>query len=149
MDQATIVRLLLTGQFTALSALALPDRSARIPSRFRRLLGWALIIAGGALSAAGAMSLGPDLRPSPVPAPGTRLRTTGPYAISRHPIYTGLIAAAMGRALASGGRRHRVAAACLTGLLYVKVGYEERLLGDVVDYAPYAAAVPRWGARRR
>src|SRR5690625_3781929 len=91
MDQTTIIRLLLTGQFAALTALMLPDRSARKPGRLRRGLGWALIVAAGALSVAGAASLGPDLRPSPVPPPGARLRTTGPYAISRHPIYTGLI----------------------------------------------------------
>jgi protein-S-isoprenylcysteine O-methyltransferase Ste14 len=59
---------------------------------------------------------------------GHELVVTGPYGIARHPIYTGLLLAATGTALAY-GQVH-----CLLGLvlifvaLAVKIGQEERLM---------------------
>lgn len=151
MNDDDAARLLLAAQFTLLGLLALPDRSRRRgrPRRWQRVTGGILVLAGGALTGTGALALGPDLRPLPTPRPGVRLRRGGPYQWTRHPIYSGLLLGAAGRALASGGRRHVAAAAALAGVFGVKAHLEEKLLGAVVDYESYAQAVPRWGLRRR
>lgn len=151
MGNDALARTLLGGQFVALGLLALPDspRSKKVPGRFRKALGWGCIAAGGALSAAGARALGPDLTPLPIPRPGVRLRNEGPYAFTRHPIYAGILLAAIGRSIASGGRRHMIATASLAVILQLKAGFEERLLTDVVDYRSYQVRVPRWVGLRR
>ena len=48
----------------------------------------------------GAMQLGSALTPLPHPRDGSRLREDGIYRYLRHPIYTGLIVASFGWALA-------------------------------------------------
>src|SRR5699024_2562237 len=126
---------LLAGQFTALGLLALPDRARRGRRTVGRLAGWGLVAGGGVLAAAGALARGPDLRPLPLPRRGVTLRTSGPYALTRHPIYAGILLAAAGGALATGGRRDAVAPLGLAAVLHTKAGFEERLLGDVVNYA--------------
>lgn len=140
-------RTLVAAQFLALGVLALPERRHRRPA-WRKAIGWVLIVGGGGLAAAGAAALGPDLRPLPVPRAGATLRSTGPYSKLRHPIYAGIFAAAVGRAIATGGRRHALATVGLGAILSAKARLEEKLLGDVVDYRSYEAAVPRWGLGR-
>ena len=62
-----------------------------------RWLGFALILAGGALAVGGLMKLGSrNLTALPYPREDASLVTKGPYAIVRHPIYSGLIFAAFG-----------------------------------------------------
>jgi len=144
-------RLLLAAQATALGLLALPARSrVGLPARpLCRAGGAALLAGGGALALAGALALGADLRPLPHPRPGARLRTGGPYRLTRHPIYAGLLLAAAGRAAHSASPRHAAAAAALAAVLNRKAKIEEKLLSAVVDYEPYARRVPRWGAGPR
>src|SRR5690625_4335465 len=120
-------RALVAAQFLALGVLALPERRRR-RSRRRRALGWGLIVGGGALAAAGAAALGPDLRPLPLPRAGATLRSSGPYARLRHPIYAGIFTAAVGRTIATGGRRHALATVGLGAILSAKARLEEKLL---------------------
>jgi protein-S-isoprenylcysteine O-methyltransferase Ste14 len=57
-----------------------------------------------------------------------RLRTTGPYAVTRHPIYTGLLGMIVGSGLLAGlGVRLVVMAAAFIGI-EMKIRMEERLL---------------------
>jgi protein-S-isoprenylcysteine O-methyltransferase Ste14 len=54
-----------------------------------------------------------------------KLVTSGPYALVRHPIYTGLLLAMLGSALALGDWRGVVAFALAAGALWRKLRVEE------------------------
>jgi protein-S-isoprenylcysteine O-methyltransferase Ste14 len=53
---------------------------------------------------------------------------TGPYALARHPIYTGLIIASWATGAAHGAAGGAIGAALVTGGLYLKARLEERFL---------------------
>lgn len=57
------------------------------------------VLAGGVLGILGARALGPSLTPLPKPAEGASMREAGPYRLVRHPIYGGVLLAALGFAL--------------------------------------------------
>jgi protein-S-isoprenylcysteine O-methyltransferase Ste14 len=63
------------------------------------IVGILLIIAGGSLFLAGLIKLGPGLTPLPYPKEDAPLVETGPYALVRHPIYSGGIVFSLGWAL--------------------------------------------------
>jgi protein-S-isoprenylcysteine O-methyltransferase Ste14 len=69
---------------------------------------------------------------------------SGPYALVRHPIYTGMITALVGTSLAIGnGRAALGVAVLLCGLLY-KMRIEERFMAETFGeaYARYRREVP-------
>jgi len=67
---------------------------------FASAVGAVLMLAGGALSVAGLFGLGQNnLTALPYPRPEATLVVTGPYAIVRNPIYSGLIFGAFGLGL--------------------------------------------------
>jgi protein-S-isoprenylcysteine O-methyltransferase Ste14 len=68
----------------------------------------------------------------------------GPYRLVRHPIYTGLILALLGTALAFGQWRDVIALAFITAAILHKIKVEERFLAESFpgDYARYRAEVP-------
>jgi len=72
------------------------------------------------------------------------LVTTGPYAIVRHPIYTGLLLAFAGTALALGEVRGVLAIAIATASLWRKLRLEERWMGEQFGdaYERYRSRVP-------
>jgi len=117
-------------------------RWPRAGRRARRRAGLALLGGGAALAVWGARALGPALTPLPAPRPGTALRDAGPYRVVRHPIYTGLVAGALGAALL---RRPLalVPAVALGPVLLAKSRREEAYLLDAVPgYADYRSRVP-------
>jgi len=57
---------------------------------------------------------------------GHELITSGPYAIVRHPIYTGLLLAFLGSAIARGEWRGLLAVALVFGVLWRKLKLEEK-----------------------
>jgi protein-S-isoprenylcysteine O-methyltransferase Ste14 len=57
---------------------------------------------------------------------GHELITSGPYALVRHPIYTGLLLAFLGSAVARGEWRGLVAVALVFGALWNKLRLEEK-----------------------
>jgi protein-S-isoprenylcysteine O-methyltransferase Ste14 len=61
---------------------------------------------------------------------GHTLVREGPYRLIRHPIYTGLIAAFAGTALAQGQVRGLLSLILVAGSLVVKLGREERWMGE-------------------
>jgi protein-S-isoprenylcysteine O-methyltransferase Ste14 len=73
-----------------------------------------------------------------------RLITSGPYALSRHPIYTGVIGMLAASALDQGFGRWLAIAAVVAVLLWGKMRQEERLLTSAFprEYADYRARVP-------
>ena len=76
---------------------------------------------------------------------GHQLRTTGPYALVRHPIYTGFLGMLAGAVLLAGGGRWIVFSAMNLVLLEVKIVFEERLLTStfVEEYRHYRSRVPQ------
>ena len=69
---------------------------------------------------------------------------TGPYAWVRHPIYTGLLAAILGSAIARGELRGVWAVALCTFAFMSKLRIEERWMRQVfgAEYERYSAQVP-------
>jgi protein-S-isoprenylcysteine O-methyltransferase Ste14 len=75
---------------------------------------------------------------------GHELIVTGPYAIVRHPIYTGLLTGIVGSALARGEWRGVLAIAIAWLALWRKLRLEERWMLELFDerYAAYRRRVP-------
>jgi protein-S-isoprenylcysteine O-methyltransferase Ste14 len=74
-----------------------------------------------------------------------RLIETGPYAVVRHPIYTGIITAVMATAITEGTVVALVGAALITFGLWVKARTEERFLMVELGadrYGSYCHRVP-------
>lgn len=73
------------------------------------------------------------------------LRTDGPYAITRHPIYTGLLGMIVGSVLGTEVGSGIVLVVLAVACLEAKLRAEERLLAETFGnaYGRYRAAVPR------
>jgi protein-S-isoprenylcysteine O-methyltransferase Ste14 len=69
---------------------------------------------------------------------------TGPYGLVRHPIYSGLLAAVLGTAVAFGQWRDALAFVFFALGVACKISLEERLLADAFarDHARYRREVP-------
>src|SRR3989440_13062971 len=75
-----------------------------------------------------------------------RLVTGGPYGLSRHPVYLGEIATALGINIATGGWLSAVALAYFVICELLRIGWEERILAQAFpgEYPEYARRVPRY-----
>ena len=75
-----------------------------------------------------------------------RLVTGGPYSLSRHPVYLGEIATAIGVNLATGGWMTAIAIAYFITCELLRIRWEERILAATFpnDYPAYARRVPRY-----
>ena len=97
---------------------------------------------GAALNVAGVRRLGPNLTPLPYPKDGSVLVEIGPYALVRHPIYSGLIIAALGWALVVHGLLTLAYALVLFAFFDVKSRREERWLCEKFpEYGGYQGRV--------
>jgi len=106
--------------------------------------GQALLIVGALLTSAGVVSLGRWLTPFPQPLPQSQLRTTGAYALVRHPLYSGILFMAVGWSLYS----LSVAGLAFDAVLFVffdrKAAREEIwLAGKFPGYAAYRQRVKK------
>jgi protein-S-isoprenylcysteine O-methyltransferase Ste14 len=89
-------------------------------------------------------ALGPSLTPLPKPKDGASLVEGGPYALVRHPIYSGLILSAFGFALWRQGWLTLGYAALLLIFFDLKSRREERWLAEkYLGYAAYRARVKK------
>ena len=112
--------------------------------RALRIAGIVALAAAAALLLAGALTLGRSLRPSPRPRAGAHLVRTGVYALVRHPIYAGLILAAVGYALLRLSIWHGVGVVILFAFFDLKARREEAYLAErYPDYAVYRRRVRR------
>lgn len=68
-----------------------------------------------------------------------RIVDTGPYALVRHPIYTGILIASFATAAASGAPSAVLGAALVTIGFWLKARLEERFLRDELGAAAYDA----------
>jgi protein-S-isoprenylcysteine O-methyltransferase Ste14 len=92
-------------------------------------------IAGLAVTAAGCLfaiwarlTLGTNWSGRATVKKGHELIVTGPYRLARHPIYTGLLLASLGTAMAIGEWRCALGMVIILLALIVKIGQEERLM---------------------
>lgn len=93
--------------------------------------GWARVVLGGNWSARATVKAGHELI------------IRGPYRLARHPIYTGLLLAAAGTAVATGQARCILGLAVIFLALVLKVSQEEALMMKTFpqEYAAYRARV--------
>lgn len=109
-----------------------------------------LSLLGFVVLAIGLIYLGRSATPLPTPLPGGALRTRGLYRYVRHPIYSGVMALAVGAAIPSGSVWIAAAASALVLWLGIKARWEERRLrARYPDYEAYAARTPRFLPRVR
>lgn len=103
----------------------------------RALLGALLVSGGLLLMVAAAITLGGNLTPLPYPRRSGTLVQSGVYRLVRHPIYGGLVIAAIGWAMIAGSWLTLAYALLLFALLEAKASREERWLE--AKYPGYAA----------
>ena len=107
-------------------------------------VGIVLLVAGGLVSAAAALHLGPHLTPLPHPKDSCELIDSGLYAWVRHPIYCGIILAAFGWALYVQGGLTLLWAALLGVFFDIKSRREEAwLAARFPAYADYRRRVKK------
>jgi protein-S-isoprenylcysteine O-methyltransferase Ste14 len=103
-----------------------------------------LVVTGGALAVVGTLRLGRNLSALPYPVDGAPLVETGPYAIVRNPIYSGLILASFGWGLFVNGWLTLLYAAALFVFFDIKARREERWLCERhPEYGDYQKRVKK------
>ena len=141
-------------QFILLIALVLlpKRRGLDLPPDFLDILGIALMIVGLAIVLIAFLGLGSALTATPIPLKSATLRTGGIYSVVRHPIYVGLLMAALGFTLAVGSI-WQVFVLVLLGVFFAgKALWEDRLLAEKhgapwFDYADHVGGF--WPHLRR
>jgi protein-S-isoprenylcysteine O-methyltransferase Ste14 len=110
-----------------------------------RFLGIAVLIASTGFALWARFSLGTSWSVAPEVGGDRRLRTQGPYAVTRHPIYTGLLGMIVGTALLAGLGQAILAVVAGLIVFLVKVHAEERLLlaNFPDEYPAYRQRVPQ------
>lgn len=107
--------------------------------------GIAVVAAAAAFTLWARLALGTMWTWAPAAKEGHQLRTTGPYGITRHPIYTGLIGMLAGTALAQGSLIWAALVAVVGLGLFGKIREEERLMTTQfpAEYPAYRRRVPQ------
>jgi len=110
-----------------------------------RIMGLVILLAATALTVWARLALGAMWSAAPAVKQEHKLRTGGPYAITRHPIYTGLLGMMMGSMLLAGGGRWIVPFGVYLVALEFKIRIEEQLMLAEFpdDYPRYRRLVPR------
>jgi protein-S-isoprenylcysteine O-methyltransferase Ste14 len=118
-----------------------------------RFLGLAILLAATALTLWARFVLGLMWSAAPAIKEGHELRTSGPYAITRHPIYTGLLGMMLGTTLVAGGGPYITLFPVGLILIEFKIRIEERFMTAEFpeEYPRYRNRVPQLapGLRRR
>jgi protein-S-isoprenylcysteine O-methyltransferase Ste14 len=92
----------------------------------------------------GLLDLGRSLTPLPYPREDGELVTTGVYGLVRHPLYTGIIFAALGWVLFTLSWPHFLGLLAIAGLLDRKATLEEQWLEQKYpDYSAYRSRVKK------
>jgi protein-S-isoprenylcysteine O-methyltransferase Ste14 len=110
-----------------------------------RVLGLAVLIASTVFTLWARLSLGTMWSQAPKVKDDHQLRTHGPYAVTRHPIYTGLLGMMLGATLLSGIGQWIVLFPAGLIVFEVKIRMEERLMVATFpdEYPRYRRRVPQ------
>jgi protein-S-isoprenylcysteine O-methyltransferase Ste14 len=110
-----------------------------------RLLGLVVLVASTLFALWARFSLGTSWSVGAQVGGDRRLRTRGPYAVTRHPIYTGLLGMLVGTALVGGLGQWIVLVAAGLVVAEVKIHMEEQLLLAIFpeEYPRYRRQVPQ------
>ncbi len=107
-----------------------------------RYVGVILMAAGGLMLVAGIVRLGRGLTPLPYPRTGAAFVQTGPFALVRHPMYSGGLLLAIGWALFVQGWLTLAYVVLLFVFIDIKSRLEERWLAEKFpEYATYRLRV--------
>ena len=138
--------LLVGAQFVLLAVLALVPAGEAWPlPSWARTAGSLLRGVGAALIVIGALRLGLAASIFPAPTASATLRTTGPYRLVRHPIYTGVLVFAAAMTVSARSIIAALAWITLLTVLHVKARFEEGLLvRRFPEYRSYARATGRF-----
>ena len=129
-----------SGTFAAIGAAFLPGGTRRE----------GLVVVGDILATAGlaysVWGLSYLRRSFSIIPEARRLVTGGPYSLSRHPVYLGEVATAIGVNLATAGGWGAAAIAYFIVCELLRIRWEERILARAfpADYPDYARSVPRY-----
>ncbi len=151
MRRSTVGWLLVAAQGVLLAALVLLPWDVHGAAAVA--LGGLLVGAGLALGLAASRTLGRALTPTPVPVDGAGLRTDGPYAWVRHPIYSALLLGVLGLLVAAGTPAGWPWLLVLAVFFLLKSRWEDRLLEQAYGEqwrawsARTGALLPRLGRR--
>ena len=120
-------------------------QSLAVHTPWARILGLAILLAAAAFTVWARLTLGVMWSASPTVKEEHKLRTGGPYAITRHPIYTGMLSMLLGTTLLAGAGRWIVAFPVFLVLVEIKLHIEERLMLAEFpdDYPGYRRRVPQ------
>lgn len=119
------------------------------PPTLAEIVGGILLGIGIAIIAVAILGLGSALTATPVPQEGAALRTGGIYSVVRHPIYVGIIIAALGFLITMGSWWQFALWIALIIFFLAKASWEDGLLADRhgvkwYDYADHVGGfIPR------
>lgn len=107
-------------------------------------VGVALVMLGLAFTVWARLHLGRNWSGTVTLKAGHELIRSGPYAYVRHPIYTGLLVALLGSAVACGELRAAIGLGVVAGAFIRKLRIEERFMREIFpgQYQRYCAQVP-------
>jgi protein-S-isoprenylcysteine O-methyltransferase Ste14 len=131
------------------AGLAVADRShfdgLAVGALWIRVLGLAVLAASTVFTLWARFSLGTMWSNAPQVKDDHQLRTHGPYAVTRHPIYTGLLGMLLGATLLSGIGQWIVLVPLGLIVFEVKIRMEEHLMLATFpdEYPPYRRQVPQ------
>jgi protein-S-isoprenylcysteine O-methyltransferase Ste14 len=107
-------------------------------------VGLTLVMLGLAFTVWARLHLGRNWSGTVTLKEGHELIRSGPYAYVRHPIYTGLLVALLGSAVACGELRAMIGLSVVAGAFTRKLRIEERFMREIFpgQYPRYCAQVP-------
>jgi protein-S-isoprenylcysteine O-methyltransferase Ste14 len=109
------------------------------------LVGAILLVASTVFTLWARLFLGRMWSSAPMVRESHELRTTGPYAVTRHPIYTGMLGMLLGTTFEHGFGIALLFLLVVLVLLEIKIHLEERLMAETFGekYAAYKRRVPQ------
>jgi protein-S-isoprenylcysteine O-methyltransferase Ste14 len=120
-------------------------RSLVVEAAWVRFLGLAILLGATAFTLWARFALGMMWSSAPMVKQGHQLRTDGPYSVTRHPIYTGILGMLLGSTLLLAVGRWVLLFPVFLVLYLVKIHMEEQLLLAQFpdDYPSYRTRVPQ------
>ncbi len=117
-------------QFVLFGLILLALTKNRDPIAPIRTLGWAMVVGAVIIGGSAAWMLRDKLTALPAPVDGAVLHDRGPFAVVRHPIYSGVILGFCGLAVKGGNPLALLLSLVLVPFFLAKTSYEEAMLAD-------------------